>query len=82
MTLVCYFREKMVELKSWEYEMLRKQYVEDRRNNKDHKLWRPLWNGVSPGMWDEKEWIDYMAAHNMPDPYAKAPSASLESFFG
>ena len=81
-SIVCYFREAMLDLKSWEYESLRKQYVEERRANKDHPLWRPLWNGVSPGMWDEKEWIDYMAAHNMPDPYAKAPSASLESFFG
>lgn len=81
LTLVCYFREKMVELKSWEYEMLRKQYVEDRRNNKDHKLWRPLWNGVSPGMWEDQEWFDYMKAHDMPDPYAKEAAASLDAFF-
>lgn len=81
LTLVCYFREKMVELKSWEYEMLRKQYVEERRQNKDHKFYRPLWNGVSPGMWDEQEWFDYMKKHNMPDPYAKEAAASLDAFF-
>jgi len=82
LTLVSYFREKMVELKSWDYEQLRKQYVDDRRTNKDHKLQRPLWNGVSPGMWEDKEWYDYMAAHGMPDPYASSAAASLESFFG
>lgn len=81
LTLVCYFREKMVDLKSWDYEMLRKQFVEERRLNKSHKFQRPLWNGVSPGMWDDQEWFDYMKAHNMPDPYAKEISASLDSFF-
>lgn len=81
LTLVCYFREKMVDLKSWEYEMLRKQFVEERRLNKDHKLQRPLWNGVSPGMWDDQEWFDYMKKHNMPDPYAKEAAASLDAFF-
>lgn len=81
LTLVCYFREKMVELESWEYEMLRKQFVEERRLNKDHKFQRPLWNGVSPGMWDDQEWFDYMKKHNMPDPYAKEEAASLDAFF-
>lgn len=81
LTLVCYFREKMVDLKSWDYEMLRKQYVEERRQNKDHKFHRPLWNGVSPGMWDDQEWFDYLKRHNMPDPYAKEAAASLDAFF-
>lgn len=81
LTLVCYFREKMVELQSWDYEMLRKQYVEERRQNKEHKFHRPLWNGVSPGMWDDQEWFDYMKKHNMPDPYAKEAAASLDAFF-
>jgi hypothetical protein len=81
MTIVAYFREKMVELKSWDYEQLRKQYVEDRRNNKQHKYYRQLWNGVSPNMWEEQEWFDYMKSHNMEDPYAKEKSASLEDFF-
>jgi len=81
LTLVCYFREKMVELKSWDYEMLRKQFVEERRLNKDHKLQRPLWNGVSPGMWDDQEWFGYMKKHNITDPYAKEAAASLDAFF-
>ena len=82
LTIVAYFREKMVNLKSWDYEQLRKQYIEERRANKAHPYQRPLWNGVSPNMWEEQEWYDYMTAHNMPDPYGKKEAASLESFFG
>jgi hypothetical protein len=80
-SLVVYFREAMLELKSWDYEQLRKQYLEDRRTNKEHPLYRPLWNGVSPGMWEEQEWKDYMKAKDMVDPYAKEAVASLDSFF-
>lgn len=80
-SVVCYFREKMLELKSYDYEMLRKQYVEDRRSNKLHPLQRPLWNGVSPGMWEEQEWYDYLHAHGMKDPYGADDNASLEGFF-
>jgi hypothetical protein len=80
-SVVCYFREKMLELQSYDYEMLRKQFVEDRRMNKNHPLHRPLWNGVSPGMWEDKEWYDYLTAHGMKDPYGGTEIASLESFF-
>jgi hypothetical protein len=80
MTIVAYFREKMVELGPWDYEKLRKQYVEERRLNKNHKLQRPLWNGVSPSMWNEQEWFDYMISNNITDPYKKE-NASLENFF-
>lgn len=59
-SLVCYFRDGMFDLGSWEYEQLRYQYVEDRRHNKEHKHWRPLWNGISPKMWNEQEWYDYL----------------------
>lgn len=37
--------------------------------------------GVSAGMWDEQEWFEYMASHNIEDPYAKEKNASLDSFF-
>ena len=77
MTIVAYFREKMLELKSWEYENLRKQYIDERRQNKDHKFWRYLWNGVSEGMWKQQEWYDYMKKHNMNDPYAEEEAATL-----
>jgi hypothetical protein len=71
----------MVELKSWDYENLRKQYIYDRHLDKDHKYYRPLWNGVSPNMWEEQEWYDYMKKHNMVDPYAKQVASSLDAFF-
>lgn len=80
-SIVCYFREKMLELKSYEYEALRKQYVEERRMNKSHKLWKPLWNGVSPGMWEQQEWYDYLHAHGMKDPYGGDQKATLEDWF-
>ena len=81
MTIVAYFREKMVDLKSYDYEFLRKKYIDERRLNKDHRLQRNLWNGVNAGMWEEQEWYDYMKAHNMPDPYEKEKQVTLDSFF-
>ena len=42
LTIVAYFREKMVDLKSWDYECLRRQFVEERRANKDHPHQRPF----------------------------------------
>ena len=80
-SVVCYFREKMLELKSYDYEILRRQYVDERRLNKDHRLWKPLWNGVSPGMWEDKEWYDYLHAHGMKDPYGGGEAASISGFF-
>ena len=85
MTIVAYFREKMSMLKSWEYENLRHQYVVDRRSNKNHSLYRPLWNGVSPNMWEEKEWAEYLQAHNMVDEDGKVEvknNTTIEDFFG
>ena len=58
-SLVVYFREKMLELGTKVYEDTRKQFVEDRRRNKEHPEQRPLWNGVSPSMWDSEEWYEY-----------------------
>jgi hypothetical protein len=81
MTIVAYFREKMVDLKSYDYEFLRKKYIDERRLNKDHRLQRNLWNGVNAGMWEEQEWYDYMKAHNIPDPYEKEKQVTLDSFF-
>ena len=59
-SLVCYLREGMLQLGSKEYEDHRFNYVESRRKNKEHKLQRRLWNGISEGMWDEQEWYDYL----------------------
>ncbi len=65
MSIVCYFRENMKELGSWEYEAMRREFVEARRLNQDHPEWRPLWNGVSPNMWESKEWYKFI--EGMPD---------------
>lgn len=58
-SLVVYFREKMLELGSWEYENCRYEFVEQRRKNPEHPQQRKLWNGVSEGMWTSDEWYQY-----------------------
>lgn len=83
-SLVVYLREKMLELGSWDYENLRYEYVESRRLNKEHPLWKKLWNGVSPGMWDEQEWYDYLRFNGSEQMLQKyhPQTVSLEEFFG
>jgi hypothetical protein len=86
-TLVCYFRENMLELGSWEYEHIRKDFVESRRMNKEHADWRAGWNGVSPGMWTSREWYDFCTekgGEDMLNKYhlgANSVGPSLEDFF-
>ena len=85
-SLVVYLRENMMQLGSWEYENARYEYVESRRLNKEHKLWKKLWNGVSPGMWDEEEWYDYLRnrpnGNDMISKYhPEANNADLDEFF-
>jgi hypothetical protein len=87
-SLVCYLREKMLELGSKEYEDHRFNYVESRRKNPEHPLQRRLWNGISEGMWSEKEWYDYlervggreMVQKYHPEAYEKV--STLEDLFG
>lgn len=87
MSLVFYFREDMEQLGSWEYENLRRQFVDDRRKDESHSLWRPFWNGVSPSMWDSEEWYDYLKMNGGEDmlmkyhPKAGTLGSSLEEFF-
>lgn len=87
MSLVFYFREDMSKLGSWEYEHLRRAFVDDRRLNKDHPEWREYWNGVSPSMWDSQEWFDYLRKEGGEDmlreyhPEAFEVKSSLEDFF-
>ena len=66
-SLVLYFRESMLNCQSVAIENLRRQFVYSRKDNKKHPLWRSTWNGVSPGMWDSQEWIDYLYNNGMPD---------------
>ena len=88
MSLIFYFREDMLNLGSWDYEHLRRAYVDQRRKDEEHKLWRPYWNGVSPSMWDEQEWFDWLTEIVGEDitrkyhPEAFEEAASLEDFFG
>lgn len=89
MSLVFYFREDMLKLGSWEYERTRREYVDDRRLNPSHPLWRKHWNGVSPNMWYEKEWYDYLSSklgEEVLKKYhpesVKTKSSGLEGFFG
>lgn len=87
MSLVFYFREDMDKLGSWEYESLRKQFVDDRRKDETHDLWRPYWNGVSPSMFSSQEWYDYLESNGgrqmaeFYHPEAFQEVSSLESFF-
>lgn len=81
-SIVAYFREDMLSLKSFEYEQLRKQFVTENSKNKKHPYYRPLFNGVYPGMWESQEWLDYLKKHNMTDEDGRVgEKASLESFF-
>jgi len=65
MSLVFYFREDMLQLGSWDYEALRRKFVDDRRTNKEHPLWKERWNGVSPGFMNDnsEEWYQYLLEH-------------------
>jgi hypothetical protein len=89
MSIVCYFREAMLDLGSFEYEQTRKAFVESRRLNEKHPMWRPLWNGVSEKMFEKDEWYDYLRAQphgeQMLAKYhpeaVKEETASLGAFF-
>jgi hypothetical protein len=86
-SLVVYFREKMLELGSKAYEDIRMNFVQDRKDNKEHPNQKPLWNGVTEGMWQSQEWKDYlidkggleMAKKYEPD--LMEEKSSLEEFF-
>jgi hypothetical protein len=85
-SLVVYFREKMLELGSKKYEDTRYDYVESRRLNPEHPEQRKLWNGISPGMWEDKEWYEYCEAKLGRDKLLKyhpnAAATTLDEFFG
>jgi hypothetical protein len=85
-SLVCYLREKMLELGEKRYEDARFQFVESRRKNQDHKLWRNGWNGISPGMWESDEWYQFLGQNFgqvLVDKYHPLEEeSSLEHLFG
>jgi len=85
-SLVCYFREKMLELGSWEYENCRYDFVESRRKDAEHPMQRKLWNGVSEGMWTSDEWYNYCRKNLGEEVLLKyhpesQKSGSLDEFF-
>jgi hypothetical protein len=61
-SIVAYAREDLAELKTFEYENTRKKFVESRRGNKEHPLWRERWNGVSPNCFFEDEWKQFLSS--------------------
>jgi hypothetical protein len=54
LTVVAYFREGMLALGSWEYELARRQFVK--------RL-----GGVVEGMWHSLEWAAFLAENRMVD---------------
>ena len=86
-SLVVYFREKMLELGSKAYEDIRMQFVQDRKDNKEHPNQKPLWNGVTEGMWQSDEWKEYLIAKGglemakKYEPDLMEEKSSLEEFF-
>lgn len=87
-SLVCYFREDMLELGSREYEDARFQFVEWRRKNKEHPMWWDGWNGVSHNMWENQEWYGFLGSReggaallSKYHPLAFEEASSLEDFF-
>lgn len=87
MSIVAYFREKMLNLGSWDYEQLRREFIEGRKRNQSHPFWRPLWNGISPSWDSSEEWYDYLRQKNVSFLHKYHPEAleqdasSLDHFF-
>lgn len=91
-SLVVYLREGMLSLGTYEYEKAREDFVESRRLDPKHPEQRYKWNGISPGLWDSNEWIEYLLAkpngEQMLKQYhydlweARFNTTTLEDFFG
>lgn len=60
MSMVFYLREGMKKLGSFEYENIRNNFVESRKNNPNHPLQKKGFNGVSPSMWLGTEWFNFL----------------------
>ena len=59
-SIIAFFHEGMLTLGSYDYEDTRREFIDSRRLNPDHPEQRYRWNGISPGVWDSKEWVDYL----------------------
>jgi len=81
-SLVCYFREDMLELGTKEYEDARYDFVEHRRKDPNHVLARDGWNGVSQSMFETKEWYDFLRSRHQEHLITKTKSyTTLEELF-
>lgn len=91
-SVVAYAREDLGSLGTWEYEQTRKKYIDSCKENKDHPFWWDRFTGVWAGMWQSKEWYDYLvgalgeekAMANDPGIFElhNRSNNDLESFFG
>lgn len=66
-SVVMYFREKMIECESKKIEEARKNYVYARKKDTSHPDWHAGWNGISPGMFESEDWKKYLALNGLLD---------------
>ncbi|AGS81014.1 putative SNF2 DNA repair protein [Caulobacter phage Cr30] len=59
-SVVAYFREDLIGTGSYEYNQVKFQYVEERKKDPILSEGRNLFNGVTPGMFTEQAWYDYL----------------------
>lgn len=59
LSLVCYCREDLVGTGSFAYNQARFEYVEARKKDPVLSAGRTLFNGVTPGMFQEQAWYDF-----------------------
>jgi hypothetical protein len=89
-SIIAFFHEGMLTLGSYDYENTRREFIESRRLNPDHPEQRNRWNGISPGIWESDEWINYLLTQDYgkqwleqyhPDLYDRRFGFNLENFF-
>lgn len=77
LSLVMYFREEMIECGSQKHEDMRRKFVYSRKDNHDHKEWRQAWNGISPNMFQSREWIEYLYNNGAPEEAKKLETIGI-----
>lgn len=89
-SIIAFFHEGMLTLGSYDYENTRREFIESRRLNPNHPEQRNRWNGISPGIWESDEWINYLLTQDYgkqwleqyhPDLYDRKFGFNLENFF-
>lgn len=86
-SLVAYFREGMLDGGSYEYESLRKKFVEFNRTDEKDPNWRPMYNGVFPDMWSSEKWKNFLLTEGNQEmidkyhPEFNKSSVDLDEFF-